>query len=91
MILALLLKRKVKKMILSKLRSSAKSATIGVSSLAVVSGLVVQYSDQLGPFLASLVPEQYGGLTLAVFGVVVALARLRTLGAPAPSAEDQKQ
>lgn len=91
MILALLLKRMVKKIMLKKLRSALGSTTIGVAGATVLTGLLVQYSDQVGTILVSLVPMQYGGLVLSLLGVVVAIARLRTLGGTEPSAEDPKQ
>jgi len=61
----------------AKLQASTSSATIGVAGGVVGVAVLLQTY----PGLINVVPEQYRPLALALIGVAVAVARLRSLGA----------
>jgi hypothetical protein len=60
-----------------KVSSGATSATIGVAGIIVALGVFLQTRPEI---IQAIVPDNYEGLTLSLVGVLVALARLRTLG-----------
>lgn len=71
---------KIKEKAAVKAASSLGSATMAVASSVTVAGLFIQFSPELQDLVTDLVPDKYDGLAVALLGVVVALARLRTLG-----------
>lgn len=69
--------KKIKQFLARKALGSLGSATMGVAAAIVAVGAWVQMHPDV---LSTLVSERYRGLALALVGVVVALARLRTVG-----------
>lgn len=59
-----------------KLKASVGSATMGVASLIVAIGVWAQAKPEM---VAALVPDNWEGVTLAALGLVVAIARMRTV------------
>ena len=66
----------MKEWLKSKALGAVGSATMGVAGLIIAVGAWVQAHPE---FLAAVVPAQYQGVALALVGVVVAVARLRSL------------
>ena len=60
-----------------KLKASTTSATMGVAGGLVALGVILNEHPEV---IKALVPEHYQGISIAILGVVVALARMRTLG-----------
>ena len=58
-----------------------KDKIVGSATLQVAGGMVgLGVLIQQYPDIINIVPENYRPLVLSLFGVVVAIARLRTLG-----------
>lgn len=67
----------IKSFLKRKTKASVKSATMGVAGGLVGVGLWVQSNPEV---LRALVPDNYEGVAIALVGLVVAVARLRTAG-----------
>ena len=71
-----LARRLLVKFLKRKLKASLGSATMGVASLIVAIGVWAQaHPDMLNTF----VPDKWEGVVLAGLGLVVAIARMRTV------------
>lgn len=62
----------------NKLKASTKSTTMGISVGLVAIGGVLSTEQGL-TLIRTIVPEGYEGLAVAIAGVIVALARMRTV------------
>lgn len=70
------------KRIRDKITSSGvlKSATIGVAGTITTVGVAMQASPEVEALVKAFVPDNYEGMVIAALGLVVAVARFRTLG-----------
>jgi len=67
----------VKEFIARKAKGAIKSSTVGVAGLIVTAGIWMQANPEI---IGAVVPDGFEGVTLAVVGLFVAIARLRTAG-----------
>ena len=56
------------------------SATIGVAGATVALGTAMQASPAVDNLVRALVPDNYEGMAIALLGLIVAVARFRSLG-----------
>lgn len=59
---------------IDKLRGSLRSKTAWFAYMLMAAGVI----DQLTPFIASMVPQKYSGLVVAVLGLLVWILRAAT-------------
>ena len=70
--------QKLKELILVKL-GLGTSATMGVAAMIMAFGVAYQTNPETQAFVNSMIPDSYEGLFVSLIGVVVAVARFRTL------------
>jgi hypothetical protein len=67
---------KLKQWALRKVKASFGSTTMAVAAATVSVGVWIQQNPDL---ISALVPENYEGVSIAALGLIVAIARMRTV------------
>jgi len=79
-----IIKRRIKvalfKKLKEKLGAGAGSATVGVAGAIVAVGVGMQTVPAVDNIVRALTPDSYEGMVVAALGLIVAIARFRTLG-----------
>lgn len=80
--LIIILKWVIKRLMFKKLKEKLKvpSATVAVGGTIAATGMGIFLLPGMDKIITDLVPDRYDGLAVAVLGLIVAVARLRTLG-----------
>ena len=83
-LVAWFIKRRIKMALFKRLReklgAGAGSATVGVACAIVAVGVGMQASPAVENLVKALTPDNYEGMVVAALGLIVAIARFRTLG-----------